>query len=353
ELDRLYQLNDDPRLRTSLERYYRWCALNTVVELDERTFIMDNLAHTRTSANGPRGDVGYYNHIATKLPAARAWATSFAMTKAERAQRTAAWLATPVTADAPFPPSQSAYNPFSPYMYFSPHGLHTITEEERLAAVRALPTVAKERFTHYVHSAWGDDHYLFARRSGVYATLHWGQPNHNQGKEVGLVWLPGFGTLLRSYNNRLDWAACTRVGKTSTFKQTIANPDIQRGEDTEPLTVTARYPNLAITKSWTVADGDFALRVAAPAGAVEQIPLYLAKDDALLLDGKPFVPGQPIIGSKRVLRVRRGHASAELAFDQPVEVTMQRVYGLARGAVHILRVRLPESGLAIHLRSVP
>lgn len=351
-MDRIYLLNNDPRIRDSLERYYRWCALNTVVEQDERTFIMDNLGHARTSANGPRGDVGFYNHIATHLPSARPWATSYAMSEAERAEHTAAWLAAPVTDEQPFPPAQHAYNPFAPYMYFTPHGLHTITEEERLAALRELPTLARERFTVHVHSEWGNDHYLFARRPGIYATLHWGIPNHKQGKEVGLVWLPGFGTLLRSYNDSPNWAACTRVGEHSTYKQPIANPDIQRGGDTDPITVTARYENPPVTKSWTVADGGFALRVAAPNGAIEQIPIYLAADDTLLLDGQPFAPGQPI-DTMRTLRVQRGDSTAEIVFEKPVQASLRRIYNLAQGAVHMLRVQLPENGLAVHLRTLP
>ncbi|RYG69533.1 hypothetical protein EON80_09615 [bacterium] len=353
ELDRLLFLSKDPRILESFRKYFEWCGLNTVPENDGVTFLMDNVGHARTSANKASGEVGFYNHITTLLPNSQAFAYTYLMTDAEREAKVAAWFENPIPPSAARPGKPKAYHIFNGYpMYFEPHGFWTISAEQQQHAFQNLPTVGQPRFTRYFAPVRGNDHYLFARRPGVYATLHWGRPNGKQAKEIGLVWLPGFGTLLRSFNNNIDYGYCTRVGNSSTYKKSITDFKTPREFATAKAdgSVTARdleftttFTDIGVQKSFRIKDHYFEVEVQTKTVAVEQIPLYFDSTDTLTLDGNSLIlntVSQMVAGKAlRVKRICGGEtAQAVIKFDSPMKANLSKAYDIANGAIYLLSV---------------
>ncbi|RYX80287.1 hypothetical protein EON83_29295 [bacterium] len=371
EMDRLLALSGDPRILNSFRNYFEWCGLNTVVENDGRTFIMDQAGHGRTTRNGLSGQVGYFNHIATLVPEARPWLFQYLRAPAERETRVANWLKNPIVPSPKRDGSSyaSAYHPFHAVpMFFEPSGIWTQTEQEQGAAVKKLPTLASERFTRYFHVPVGDDHYLFARRPGIYTTLHWGKAGEGsrQVKEVGLVWLPGFGTLLRSCNDAPKDTYSTIMGKQNTFRKSILDfqlPDSFKAAsksgavETNDLQFTTNFGGIGITKTYRITDDALEITTRTKEAAKEQIPLYFDADDTLTVDGKalsykaaaptPTTPALPIAFEGRTLRVKRvcggKTAYATVEFGATTTGTLTRSYDLARGGVYILSVAVPAN----------
>lgn len=365
EMDRLLLLSNDPRILNSFRKYFEWCGLNTVVENDGRTFVMDTAGHGRTTRKGLAGQVGYYNHIIGMVPEARPWAFLYQMTPAEREVRVANWLKNPIppTGAPAGEETTSAYHPFHDYpMFFEPLGMWTQTAQEQSAAVQKLPTLTQQRFTRYFYVPAGEDHYLFARRPGVYVTLHWGKAGGNrQVKEVGLVWLPGFGTLLRSANDAPQNAYSTVMGGQSTFRKSILDFQLPQSFRDAPtsgvveagdLQFTTNFDGMGITKSYRITDGSLEVTTRAREAAREQIPLYFDADDTLTVDGKELAlktapDAAPVAFAGRTLRVKRTcggkTAYATVEFGVGTTGTLQRSYELARGAVTILSVAVPAN----------
>ena len=357
EMDRLLILSQDPRILNSFRKYYEWCGLNTVVENDGCTFVMDIAGHARTTPHKLPGLVGYYNHIISQVPAARPFAIRYEMTPTERATRLENWLENPIsptTTDAQRELT-SAYHPFHNYpMVFEPLGIWTQTAQERRAAVRELPTISQQRFTRYFSVPIGQDHYLFARRPQIYATLHWGQPNGNrQTKGVGLVWLPGFGTLVRAAGDDAKNACSTLMGQHSTFRKAILDFEVPQSWKNAPasgevqagdLQFTTNFAGIGITKTYQITDGGLQMTTRTREAATEQIPLYLDDEDTLTLDGKAWDYQTDVAFAGRTLRVKRvcggKTAYAMVEFGLNTSGTLTRSYDLARGAVYVLSVAI-------------
>jgi hypothetical protein len=358
ELDRIFTRNNDPRLLESFRKYFEWCGLNTLPENDGRTWIMDNVGHGRTLTNQPTGRVGYYNHIASKLPTARPWAYAYVMSDEERQHRMANWLRSPIPPTGTKPGKTAAFHPFHNYpMYFEPHGLWTVTERDFNDSLRQLPTLAQDRFTRYFNVPASQDQFLFARRPGAYVTLHFGRPAGRQAKEIGLVWLPGFGTLLRGFNDKPEFAYRTEVGEKSTYKRPIEDVNIPNnflaaGADgyvtAGDLDLTTAFRDLGLQKTYRISDGGFGVSLKTDGAAIEQIPLYFDNSDAVEVDGKRLTLGTvalPLQGKTlAVTRTCGGKtAQAMLQFDFRISGSLQRAYNLANGAVYILSVRISEN----------
>ncbi len=365
ELDRLLTLSNDPRILNSFRKYFEWCGLNTVVENDGKTFIMDTAGHGRTTTKGLSGLVGYYNHIMTLVPEARPWEFRYEMTPAEHERRVVDWLKNPIPAisAAANRGATSAYHPFHDYpMFFEPSGLWTQTQGEQSAAVQKLPTLASERFTRYFYVPAGDDHYLFARRPGIYATLHWGKADSNrQTKGVGLVWLPGFGTLVRPANDEAQNGYITRVGKQDTFRKSIADFQLPESFRKAPasgvveagdLQFTTNFDGFGVTKSYRITDSALEVITRAREAATEQIPLYFDATDTLEVDGKPLefktaTDAVTVPFAGQTLRVKRTcggkTAYASVEFGTGATGTLKRAYDLGRGGVYTLSVAVPAN----------
>lgn len=358
ELDRIFALNNDPRLLESFRKYFEWCGLNTLPENDGRTFIMDNVGHGRTLTNQPTGRIGYYNHIASKLPSSRAFAYAYVMSDEERERRMANWLRAPFPSSGKKPGKTAAFHPFHNYpMYFAPNGLWTITEQENRDALRQLPTLSQERFTRYFNVPASQDQFLFARRPGVYATLHFGRPSGRQAKEVGLVWLPGFGTLMRGFNDKPEYAYRTVVGNKSTYKRPIEDINVPsnflaaRADGyvaAGDLEFTANFLDLGLQKIYRINDTGFSITIKSAGAAVEQIPLYFDNSDDVSCNGRSITLGTtalPLQGKTLMVQRTCGGKSgqAALRFDSRISGSLQHAYDIANGAVYILSVRVPEN----------
>ena len=362
EMDRLLMISKDPRILDSFRKYYEWCGLNTLPENDGATFVMDIAGHERTTRNDLPGMVGYYNHIISEVPAARPWATRYQQTPAQREARIVDWLVNPIppTSSAAERDSTSAYHPFHNYpMYFEPLGIWTESEQERAQAVQQLPTLRQQRFTRYFSVPVGEDQFLFARRPGVYATMHWGKADGRQVKEVGLVWLPGFGTLVRSVGDDPKNAFSTRMGKETTYRKTISdfkvpasfknapeNGEVEAGD----LQFATNFDGKGIAKSYRITDDALEVTTRTTETATDQIPLYLDAEDTISVDGNAWdyrtdADAPPVNFAGRSLRVKRVcggvTAYATIEFGADTTGTLKRSYDLARGAVYVLSVAVP------------
>ena len=363
EMDRLLMLSKDPRILESFRKYYEWCSLNTLPENDGVTFVMDIAGHGRTTPAELPNLGGYYNHIISVLPEARPFQTRYNMTDAERETLIANWFKNPIPpADRPTGRDMtSGYHPFHNYpMYFEPLGMWTQSDEERRAQMLKLPTLSQQRFTRYFTVEAGKDAYLFARRLGVYATMHWGRASDSrQVKGFGLVWLPGFGTLIRSSNEDARNSYITQMGKENTFRKSIldfvvpasfdkATPDgtVEAGD----LQFATNFDGKGISKSFAITDNAVETTTRTREAATEQIPLYLDRDDTITVDGKDWDyknGGDAVVFAGRRLRVKRvcggQTAYATLEFGANTTGTFKRVYDLARGAVYTLSVAVPAN----------
>ncbi|KAJ6257040.1 hypothetical protein Dda_7924 [Drechslerella dactyloides] len=297
-LDRVYARNKDPRILESLRRYYDWGCLNTVPENEVQTFITDVVGNGRTTETAQFGEVGYYNNITQYLPNSQAFAVRYLISAAERDQRLRNWPNNPIPPTGNHPGLVGAFHIFHNWpMYFRPHGLWTVTPDQQKAAVAKLPPVAQTKFTRYFGPPRaGTASYLFARRPGVYVTFHFGQRNNSQAKEAGIVWLPGFGTLIRGTTANINWAFCTRTtsGKT-TFKTPITDFQLPAGWSTstsadgtvtspDDLAFTSTFGGIGIRKTYKINNLGFELSVTPTEAGTEQIPLYLDATDEVYID---------------------------------------------------------------------
>ncbi|KAK6346872.1 hypothetical protein TWF696_006977 [Orbilia brochopaga] len=360
-LDRTFALNNDPRLLQSLRRYYDWCSLNTVPENDGQMFITDVAGNGRTSLSWTFGEVGYYNYITQYVPASQAFSVGFAMTASERQQRMSSWAQSPIPPTGRYPGVVRAYHIFHNYpMFFSPHGLWTVTPRQQQAAVRQLPPVAQSKFTRY----WGPPRagvasYLFVRRTNVYVTLHFGaRATSHQAKEVGLVWIPGFGTVIRGWNANINYAFCTVMGDKTTFKRTISDFELPAGwasstsadgsvASPDELRFASTFGNIGILKRYRINNSGFELVVTPNAAATEQIPLYLDKTDVLKVDGqihdlRGMATASTVSGrGLRITRTRGGRTTTvSIGFNQVIQAQLTYGYELAYGDVFVLSVSI-------------
>ena len=217
--------------------------------------------------------------------------------------------------------------------------------------------MSQQRFTRYFTVKAGEDAYLFARRPGVYATMHWGRAGDSrQVKGLGLVWLPGFGTLIRSGNDEPRNSYFTQMGKEDTFRKSIrdfkvpasfdrAAPDgtVEAGD----LRFSTDFDGKGISKSFAITDDAIETTTRTSEAATEQIPLYLDRDDTITVDGKAwdYQSGDTVAFAGRSLRVKRvcggQTAYATLEFSANTSGTFKRAYDLARGGVYTLSVAVP------------
>ena len=203
-------------------------------------------------------------------------------------------------------------------MYFEPLGMWTQSDQERTDALKKLPTLSQQRFTRYFSVAAGGDAYLFARRPGVYATLHWGKAGDNrQVKGIGLVWLPGFGTFVHSSNEDARNSYITQMDKENTFRKSIldfvvpasfknasADGEVEAGD----LQFATNFDGKGIAKSFQITDSAIIVTTRTGEAATGQIPLYLDADDTLTVDGKAWDHkngGDTTDFAGRELRVKR------------------------------------------------
>ena len=361
EMDRLLMLTKDPRILESFRKYYEWCSLNTLPENDGVTFVMDIAGNERTTPKELPNLVGYYNHIMSVLPEARPFETRYNMTDAEREKHIADWFVNPIPpADRPTGRDMtSGYHPFHNYpMYFEPLGMWTQSDAERRAQMLKLPTLSQPRFTRYFNVEAGKDGYLFARRPGVYATMHWGRSNGRQIKGLGLVWLPGFGTLIRPSNEDARNSYVTQMGKENTFRKSIVDFKLPASFDTAApdgtveagdLRFSSDYDGKGISKSFAITDNAIEVTTRVGEAATEQIPLYLDAEDTISVDGKTwdYKSGDAVAFAGRTLRVKRvcggQTAYATLEFGASTTGNIQRSYDLARGGIYMLSVAVPAN----------
>ncbi|EPS41999.1 hypothetical protein H072_4029 [Dactylellina haptotyla CBS 200.50] len=359
-LDRLYAINGDARILESFRRYFDWCGLHVLPENDGLTFITDVVGNGRTSAPAQFGENGYYGHITKYLTTCHAWNIVYMMTEAERQQRINDWRANPIPPTGAHPGKSKAAHIYSNWpMYFEPDGLTSITPTQQQAAVADLPTApGKPNFTRYFSQPTTIASYLFMRRDTCYVTIHFGgRSNATEAKELGIIWFPGFGTFLRGTQANIAYAYTTRVGTLSTFKEEIkdfaipsswaptSDGSVQADDD---LAFTTRFANVNVTKTYHINNEGFSVTTLPGAAATEQIPLYIASTDKLIIDGgveQNVVPGIALNGQTFKIKRQTGSSftTASLTFSRPINGTFSAGYQIAQGNIRPFSVTLVAS----------
>ncbi|MDR1284562.1 MAG: hypothetical protein LBK99_27685 [Opitutaceae bacterium] len=222
--DRLAIETGDPRWIKSLRRAYLASQYIVVYEMDKKTALLDVTGHARTqpapALNFPRmpsGAVtnprqidqprqrymGWFNHIATLVPEARAFAIN-AITPEKAADRedaffrnwpaSLAWLAQPSHVRGA---QRGAYA----WDDAANGTFWTLPADAMQQAVTQTRPWKETRFTESFRDDMNEQELSCVRRPGYYATIRSGRANGKQVPGLGLVWVPGFGSVFVSSND--------------------------------------------------------------------------------------------------------------------------------------------------------
>jgi hypothetical protein len=188
-----------------------------------------------------------------------------------------------------------AFSAFSPYAFL--HRAHVRwypTEQQRRAALAQFRHQAESRFTHQRTDSRKPISFTFVRRPSYYAAFTAGEiVTAQQRYGLGLIWIPGVGSVLQSQTAGLATAWGTRrpdtsavyeassfAARTAVHDSTISlspsNHDLPRGD------VRIEYP-LGEQGNKAIVFHERGVHVAVrhPGSFVEQIPLLALPSDSL------------------------------------------------------------------------
>ncbi|EIP99663.1 hypothetical protein OpiT1DRAFT_04190 [Opitutaceae bacterium TAV1] len=223
--DKLAIETNDPRWIESLRREFIAAQFIVVYEMDKKTAIIDATGHARTtpgasltppplSASGvvtnphqvgqPRQRcIGWFNHIATIVPEARAFvinpipaeeATIMENDFFAKWPDSLAWIAQP-----------SHVNGTQKGAYVWDNAINgtywSLPADSMPKAVEQTIVWKETRFTKKFRDDMDEQELSCVRRPGYYATFRSGRANGKQTLGLGLVWVPGFGTVFVSAND--------------------------------------------------------------------------------------------------------------------------------------------------------
>ncbi|MDR1279768.1 MAG: hypothetical protein LBK99_02965 [Opitutaceae bacterium] len=301
-VDRLAIESGDPRWLESLRRACLASQQIVVFEMDLKTTVMDTTGHARTtpagslnlknSSRNPQSSghpypryTGWFNHVATRLPEARAFAIGFP-SKEEAAKREKAWFdAWPACLSwtHAFPQIRGANG--GAFGWDGDGACWPLPAGSQTGAATQTRPWKETRYTDVSIDPKDNQELTCVRRPGYYATFRTGVANGKQTVGVGVMWLPGFGTVFASSNAapkpafgwkatgselaktvpglRLDWGE-SAPPDTASQLTLRGRPDLpplhfELGEDA--LVLRAKLPALHLPlvsragEKWTLADG--------------------------------------------------------------------------------------------------
>jgi hypothetical protein len=213
----------EPIFVDKVQRWYDWYAYNTVLEPDGGGFVLNRGIESRQRlgfvAAGP--DAGAHNRASTpqaeKVDLVRAFAGSqeeiaAAMSETRSALRKV-WPSVP-----PLQPGE--FSAFSPYAFLHHHLVRWFpTAAQKTAAVKTLPYLARNRFTHQRADSRHAVNFTYVRRPDYYAAFNAGKIiNEQQRYGLGLLWHPKAGALLQSQTGSQSDAWGTMVGDSIVYE---------------------------------------------------------------------------------------------------------------------------------------
>ncbi|EIQ00164.1 hypothetical protein OpiT1DRAFT_04704 [Opitutaceae bacterium TAV1] len=375
--DRLAIETRDPRWTESLRRQFVAAQYIVVYEMDKKTAIIDATGHARTTPSAsinpppaPPGTVtnphqinqprqrymGWFSHIAAIVPEARAFvinpvspekATVMEKDFFARWPASLAWIAQPSHVRGA-QKGAYAWDDAANGTYW------TLPDDTMPKAVEQTITWKESRFTKKFRDDMNEQELSCVRRPGYYATFRSGLANGRQTLGLGLVWIPGFGTVLVSANDTprpaFGWhptgaesrRAFRRMQRTWSGSPSPENPaqlilssdnlpPIKFGFRDEMLTIRAEGAPLHLplfnrkNEKWTLSNGSAwtAREVVTTTSLLLQRAGTNVTHDALINFGQPvtLTAAEPVIAGYDQVR----SVTVTPAKSGGVEMTIQRI----------------------------
>lgn len=365
-VDFLVIVTQDSRWIESLRRSYAASQLIATFEMDRQVAVVDTLSHNRTQpkaigsmlAPGAGGEkklctTGLFNHIATQSIEARAFAFDV-LTPGEIAVRETAFFSSmPASLQQRVPLEIFPIGPN--WTWDRPNDYWPLAAEAQYAAVADTLPWKESRFTKLENYRRLQRDFAAARRPGYYFTLHGGAASHFSSTGLGLLWVPGFGNVLRSSNRSSNRAAfgwqVDGVALHAAQKQMRIDwgPDgAEKSKHAMLLGQGQPIINLYL--------GDESLALGLPADAIMAKPFYLpfvfrkgdqwiADDGPTLID--PFGNAVGLVVEKSLRLTRSGEGvthDLQLEFSAPTQISFATVASSLDYGLHVRGVAVRLAG---------
>ncbi len=234
-------------------RWNEWLGYNLLRQPDGSTFVFNRGIQTRQSQpNWDRQD----GALCERVEEARAFATSREerqkWAKDKRAELAASWGKFP---DLPIGRPGYAVSPYT--FLHREHTAYYPPQNERDAAVAKLPYLARDRFIHQRIDSRAPAVFTYIRRPSYYAAFNAGPIFREQQRlGVGVIWLPGVGTVLQSQTNSDDHAWGTRAadGKQVYEASELTAAFQINGKDVVPAVGNKDLPHGTLTITYKLGD---------------------------------------------------------------------------------------------------
>lgn len=329
-------------LIVAMERpWVEWLSYNAVREPDGSFFTLNRAIETRTGSGGFRT---WELPLAGEIPLARAFATTGdeheSFLERRRRHLIETW------------PDVGPLRNYTPHIFADQIDRRPWrpTETERAAAIKNLPYLARDRFTHQRADDRNPMNSTFVRRPGYYAAFNAGaKVTGMQRYGLGLLWNPKMGAVLQTQSrDAAPWG--TAREKDRPFEADAFHPvmriddqiiaiqpgarDLPGGES-GPVVFEYALGDEG-KKTVTFGPDRIAVRVILPHDFTEHIPLLLRKEDDLVLEDG-------------VVRLRRGERLFEIAFPSGIQAAAQET-SVRHGPFRVVRLKLEAAdSLAYHL----
>ena len=332
-----------------MRRWYEWFSYNAVPEPGETTLTLNRSIETRQrrpvvgQTGAQESSAG--NPLAEKVTLARAIGPTREELERRRRERRAELVRTWPNVR---PVEVGQFSAFSPYAFL--HRAHVRwypTEQQRRAALAQFRHQAEARFTHQRTDSRKPISYTFVRRPSYYATFTAGEIlTAQQRYGLGLLWIPGVGSVLQSQTAGQATAWGTRRPDTSavyeassfaartaihdsTISLSASNRDLPRGD------VRIEYPlGEQGNKAIVFRERGVHLAVRHPGSFAEQIPLLALPSDSLTSrDG--------------VVELRRGGARFTIRWRPSSRATIERTKEES-GVRRVVAVAIPAQDSLVY-----
>ncbi|MDQ0644809.1 hypothetical protein [Microbacterium murale] len=356
EMIEILEQVDAPGLVGMVERLADWLGYNLVWEPDGAGFIANTAGSARTpmwfldatTTEPQQRDLG--SRFAPDVAAMRAFYTTIE----DRTVQREAWAE---SAEPVLPQARGQTNPR--IVVNIPYGEAYPSRADKDAAIAAMPVLAQNRFTELRRDPQGQ-HFLFARRPGIYTMAHFGPPSTSLVRSgLSLIWHPESGTFVHgSHNSNTEcWGTVLPNGGTdagASLAVAYFEGDPADGHAVEPeqvagvhdLGLTWRTTLGNVTGAAVLEDDAITKRLVVTSDASEQVPLLLRTTDRLTWIGGNLESAEAGVTTQaKGLKVRRGRISLEINWSERLSAAIapvDRHYFADRSRqVHMLRIAHP------------
>jgi hypothetical protein len=326
-------------------RWYEWLGYGAVPEPTGTALTLNRAIETRqrrgvvAEAGPEESEAG--NPLASEVPSARVLGPTTEELARRRAVRRAELVRRwPHVDSLPV----GSFGAFSPYAFLHrSHVRWSPSDQQRRTAVAAMRHQTENRFTHQRVDSRRTLALTYVRRPGYYAAFNAGEiitPQQRYG--LGLVWVPGAGTLLQSQTAGSATAWGTRRADTTLVYEagSIAPTYRVEGREVTPSAGNRDLPpgELRVEyalgshgrKRITFGEREIAVAVEHYSSFVEQLPLLVSDTDSVSTH-----PGR--------LELRRGPARMVVRWSPESEASVERTEERA-GERRVVSVAIPGRG---------